>query len=149
MSYDKCCKEMLINIILLNSIAFVTFETIDEANRVIDTMNGKSIDGIHINVSMAKRQMHLKNNYSKPHDNQMTSGSGSSASNSWSAIAANYSKGSSGGNDRNRGNHHNQKSFNRRSDDYNHNNNRKAGLGSSSRSLPVYDADLIEPDDDN
>lgn len=72
---------------------------IDEANRAIDEMNNRTIDGIKVHVSMAKRQLNISRKGSDPSFSPATnSGSSTPAQsaananiNSWSTIAANFS----------------------------------------------------------
>ena len=72
--------------------AFVTFECIEEANRAIDCVNGATIDGVEVHVSLARKQLRMANNSSgsTPSPSQPTSSS--SAPQSWGSMAANYYK---------------------------------------------------------
>lgn len=82
---------------------FVTFESIDQANRAIDTMNGNQIQNITLKVSLARKQPFIN----KPQESTSVTSDSSTApttlsdhniqntslntsNNDWSAIAATY-----------------------------------------------------------
>lgn len=85
--------------------AFITFESIDEANRAIDSMNGEKIGDNIVRVSLARKQPHVPRNSLNDNPISLTpstvstgnvSNSTTSASrtnqtkNSWTSIASAY-----------------------------------------------------------
>lgn len=68
---------------------FVTFDSIDSANKAIDEMNKKCVNGIQLKVMLARRQPMIIDR-----SNAQTSDSGahSSTTEVWSSIAASYSQ---------------------------------------------------------
>ncbi|KAI1289277.1 Negative elongation factor E [Halotydeus destructor] len=76
---------MNINVEIDKNCGFITFENIDEANMAIDQMNKKTVDGIELQVSIARRQPHVA---AKAVQEQ----SSVAAINSWSAIATTFSR---------------------------------------------------------
>jgi len=83
--------------------AFVTFETIEEANRAIDSVNGSTIDGVEVHVSLARKQLRMANNGSSSSSSTLSSSTSSisspqpspsvsSGNVSWGSMAANYFK---------------------------------------------------------
>ncbi len=67
----------------------MTFDSIDCANKAIDEMNKKSVNGIQLKVMLARRQpMIIDRSGSQSSD----SGAHSSTTEVWSSIAASYSQ---------------------------------------------------------
>lgn len=96
---------------------FVTFESIDQANRAIDTMNGNQVQNITLKVSLARKQPFINNNKQQsgqadasdassnqssqstpsqqpqapaPNTPSPFSSTSTSSNNDWSSIAASY-----------------------------------------------------------
>ncbi|KAH7642609.1 negative elongation factor E [Dermatophagoides farinae] len=67
---------------------FVTYDSIDIANMAITEMNGKTINGIHLKVSLARRQPVYNPEKSKSNTDLNET---LSAPEAWSAIASNFS----------------------------------------------------------
>lgn len=72
------------------SCGFVTFESIDEANAAIEGLNQKTVDGITLQISLARRQPHV---IPQPVVPDL---SATSTTNSWTAIANSFSAKGSG-----------------------------------------------------
>lgn len=68
--------------------AFVTFESIEEANKAIDALNNTTIDNVQVQVSLARKQPVIR----KDHVPAASDSAGASSSNSWVTIAANFYK---------------------------------------------------------
>jgi negative elongation factor E len=89
--FSMCGTIVQITIESEKSCAFVTFETIEEANKAIDALNGSTIDNVQVQVSLARKQPVIK----QKHSSSSTSSSSDVApsnTNSWTSIAANYYK---------------------------------------------------------
>lgn len=80
---------MLISIvIIITSCGFVTYESIDIANKAINEMNGKSLAGIKLKVSLARRQPMYNPAKAKQQSTELDSSL--STSEAWSVIASNF-----------------------------------------------------------
>lgn len=85
--FSQCGSIVQITMENEKNCAFVTFETIEEANKAIDMLNSTTIDNVQVQVSLARKQPVIKSQHSAP-----ASESSSSSSNSWTSIAANFYK---------------------------------------------------------
>ena len=66
--------------------AFVTFESIDEANKAIDVLHNSTIDNVQVQVSLARKPPIIRSQSAPAASTE------AATSNSWSSIAANYYK---------------------------------------------------------
>ncbi len=71
------------------SCGFVTFDSIDCANKAIDEMNKKAVNGIQLKVMLARRQPLI---IDRSNSQSNESVSHSSTTEVWSSIAASYSQ---------------------------------------------------------
>jgi len=71
------------------SCGFVTFDSIDCANKAIDEMHKKSVNGILLKVMLARRQPVI---VERSNSQSSDSAAHSSTTEVWSSIAASYSQ---------------------------------------------------------
>ncbi|RWS22338.1 Negative elongation factor E-like protein [Leptotrombidium deliense] len=76
-----------INVESRKNCGFVTFDTVEQAKNAINEMNGKTVDGIKLEVSLARRQPMV-------HSNETSSSN--ETKDAWRRLADNYSRESKG-----------------------------------------------------
>ena len=85
--FSMCGSIVQITIESEKNCAFVTFESIEEANKAIDALNNTTIDNVQVQVSLARKQPVIKNQHSAAASDTVVANS-----NSWTTIAANFYK---------------------------------------------------------